>query len=206
MFLNRLTSFKINPRKQTGLIVEINRLLQKYNLEHILDVYLNDGMLPGKFALKRMIKTKAHENAWYERVSNSEINRFSVLHSDFSPHWAWRFFKNNRKMLKPCIDVVQLLSSVSSLSFIDNICCHCHINFVHLLDHCIHDCIYLNRPRAQFLQEISSLSTDLYMYLSMQDKQMQTNLLLGVETPEFFYRSYLIDVKRLNVAVYLLYT
>ena len=113
------------------------------------------------------------------------MNRFSVLHGEFSPHWAWQFSKNNRKMLKPCISVVQLLSSVSSLPFIDNICCHCHRNFANLLDHCIHDCIYHNRPRAQFLQEISSLSTDIYMYLSMQDKQTQTNLLLGVETPEF---------------------
>ena len=188
MFLNRLTSFKINPRKQTGFIVEINRLLQKYNFEHILDAYLNDGTFPGKFAWKRMIKTKAHENArlsWYERVSNPEINRFSVLHSEFSPHWAWQFSKNNRKMLKPCISVVQLLSSVSCLPFIDNICCHCHRNFANLLDHCIHDCVYLSRPRAQFLQEISSLSTDIYMHLSMQDKQTQTNLRLGVETPEF---------------------
>ena len=33
MFLNRLTSFKINQRKQTGVIVEINRLLQKYQLD-----------------------------------------------------------------------------------------------------------------------------------------------------------------------------
>ena len=98
---------------------------------------------------------------------------FSVLHSEFSPHWAWQFSKNNRKMLKPCISVVQLLSNVSCLPFIDNICCHCHRNFANLLDHCIHDCVYLNRPRAQFLQEISSLSTDIYMHLSMQDKQTQ---------------------------------
>ena len=129
-----------------------------------MDAYLNDGTFPGKFAWKRMIKTKAHENArlsWYERVSDPEMNRFSVLHSEFSPHWAWQFSKNNRKMLKPCISVVQLLSSVSSLPFIDKICCHCHRNFANLLDHCIHDCVYLNRPRAQFLQEISSLSTGL---------------------------------------------
>ena len=126
MFLNRLTSFKINPRIQTGFIVEINRLLQKYNLEHILDAYLNDGVFPRKFAWNIIIKT--HENAklsWHERVSNPELNRFSKLHSNFNPHWAWRFSKMNRKMLKPCISVVKLLSSVSSLSFLDNICCHC---------------------------------------------------------------------------------
>ena len=45
--LNRLTSFKINQRKQTGFKVEINRLLQKYQLEHILSAYLQDGVLSG---------------------------------------------------------------------------------------------------------------------------------------------------------------
>ena len=55
--------FKINQRKQTGFIVEINRLLQKYQLEHILSAYLQDVVLSGKFAWRCMINSKAHEHA-----------------------------------------------------------------------------------------------------------------------------------------------
>ena len=40
MFLSRLKSFKINPSKQTGFIVEIDKMLQKYQLSHILSPYL----------------------------------------------------------------------------------------------------------------------------------------------------------------------
>ena len=188
MFLNRLTSFKINPSKQTGFIVEIDRLLQKYDLSHILLAYLQDGVFPGKFAWKHMIKAKVHENArlcWYERVSSPEFYRFNMLHDEFSPHWIWLFSKENRKMLKPCISVVQLVSCVSSLPHVSNICRHCQRCFTNLVDHCIHECIFLNRPRARLFQEIFSLGADIYMHLFMQDKHSQTNLLLGVECPEF---------------------
>ena len=76
MFLYRLTSFNINPNKQTGFIVEIHRILGKYQLDYILHAYLQDGIFPGKLAWKRMVKSKAQENArlsWFERVSGPEF-------------------------------------------------------------------------------------------------------------------------------------
>ena len=63
MLLNRLTSFKINPSKQTGFIIEIDKILQKYQLSHILSSYLQDGVFPGKIAWKRMIKAIVHATA-----------------------------------------------------------------------------------------------------------------------------------------------
>ena len=44
---------------------------------------------------------------------------------------------------------------------------------------------YLNRLRALLLQEIFYLGVDVYMYLNRQDRQTQTNLLLGVVVPKF---------------------
>ena len=46
-------------------------------------------------------------------------------------------------MLKLCISVVQLISCVSSLPHVSNICSHCQRCFTNLVDHCIHECIYL---------------------------------------------------------------
>ena len=178
MFLNRLTSFTINTGKQTGFIVEVDPLLQKYDLSHILLAYLQDGVFPGKFAWKHMIKAKVHENArlgWYERVSSPEFYRFNMLHGEFRPHWIWLFSKENRKMLKPCISVVQLISCVSSLPHVSNICRHCQRCFTNLVDHCIHGCIYLNRSRARLLQEIFSLGADIYIYALVHARQTFIN-------------------------------
>ena len=92
MFLNKLTSFKIIPSKQTVYKVEIDKILQKYQLSHILSSYLQYGVFPGKFAWKRMIKAKVQETAktaWYDRVSNPEFYRFKMLHCEFRPHRLW---------------------------------------------------------------------------------------------------------------------
>ena len=188
MFLNRLMSFKVNPSKQTGFIVEIDKILHKYELGHILSNYVQDGVFPGKFAWKRMIKAKVHEaakTAWYNRVSTPEFQRFKLLHGDFGTHWLWLFSKDNRRLLKPCTSVVQLISCVSSLPHMSNTCENCQCDFTNLVDHCIHECNYLNRQRDRLWRDISFLGPHILMYLLMQDKLTLTNLLLGVESPEF---------------------
>ena len=78
-------------------------------------------------------------------------------------------------MLKPCISVVQLVSCVSSLPHVSNICSHCQRCFTNVVDHCIHECIYLNRPRARLLQEIFSLGADIYIYVLVHARQTFTN-------------------------------
>ena len=86
--------------------------------------------------------------------------------------------------LKPCISVIQLISCVSSLPHVSSTCSNCQGEFTNLVDHCIHECIYLNRQRERFCREIFSLGPDIFMYFHMQDKLTLTNLLLGVESPE----------------------
>ena len=170
MFLNKLMYFKINPSKQTGFIVEIDKILQKYQLSHILSSYLQDGVFPGKIAWKRMIKANVHETtktAWHYRLSNPEFYRFKMLHCKFSPHWSWLFSQDNRRLLKLCISVIQLISCVSSLPHISSTCSNCQGEFTNLVDHCIHECIYLKRQSERFWREIFSLGPDIFMYLHM---------------------------------------
>ena len=125
---------------------------------------------------------------------NTHISIISIVqrifsrksYGDFSPHWIWLFSKENRKRLKPCISVVQLLPCVSSLPHVSNICSHCQRCFTNRVDHSIHECTYLTRPRTRLLQEIFSLGADIYIYVLVHaNKHSQTNLLLGVECPEF---------------------
>ena len=146
MSLNKVMSYRINPSKQTGFIVEIEKILQKYELGHILYTYIQDGVLPGKFAWKRMIKAKVHEAAksdGYNRISIPEIHSFKLLHGQFVTHWLWLFSKDNRRLLKPCTSVVQLIYCVSSLPHISSSCNKCQCDFTNLADHCIHECTIL---------------------------------------------------------------
>ena len=178
-------SFNINPSKQTRFIVEIDKLLQKYELGHILSTYVQDGVFPEKYARKRMIKAKVHEaakTAWYTRVSLPEFYRFKLLHGEFGTHWLWLFSKHNRRLLKPCTSVAQLISCVSSLPHISSSCNKCQCDFTNLVDHCIHECSYLNRHRDRFWWDIFSLGADILMYLLMQDKKSISNIFLGVES------------------------
>ena len=107
-----------------------------------------------------------------------------MLHCEFSPHLLWLFPQDNRRLLKPCMSVIHLISCVSSLPRISSTCSNCQGEFTNLVDHCIHECIYLNRQRERFWWEIFSLGPDIFMYLHMQDKLTLMNLLLGVESPE----------------------
>ena len=183
MFLNRVMSYRINPSKQTGFIVEIEKILQKYELCHILYTYIQDGVFPG------MIKAKVHDakSDWYNPISIPEFYSFKLLHvhGQFGTHWLWLFSKDNRILFKPCTSVVQLISCVSSLPHISSSCNKCQCDFTNLADHCIHECTHLNRLRDTVWRDIFSLGQDILMYLLMQDKLTFTNLLIDAESAEF---------------------
>ena len=57
IFLNKLSSYTINPYKQTGFISDIEKILNNYQLTHVLDMYFSDGIFPGQLAWKRMLNS-----------------------------------------------------------------------------------------------------------------------------------------------------
>ncbi|MCG8077812.1 MAG: hypothetical protein JAY75_16450 [Candidatus Thiodiazotropha taylori] len=188
LFLNRLTTYKIAPAKQMGFIPDIDRLLRKYQLGHILEKYLQDGIFPSKYSWKRIIKVKVHQKAteaWHNRTLTPEFHRFRLVHSEFRTHWLWAFSLENRKFLKPCITMVQLISKLCIINATD-VCNYCHRNYDNIVDHCIHDCLYILRQRHIFWQEILSLGLDVYRYLSMQSKIVLSNIFLGSECQELY--------------------
>ena len=135
-----------------------------------------------------MIKAKVHECAkldWYGRVSNPEFDRFTMTHQSFSLHWLGLFSRENWKLLKPCISVIQLIIGVSSLPIVLQICYHSQRNVSNVIDHCIYICNYVDRYRSRYWREIFSLGADIYTYLCFQDSVTRTNLPLGVESAEF---------------------
>ena len=53
VFLNRLTSFSMKGDNQLGFIPDINKLLYKYGLSHVLEFYKSDNVFPSKFSWKK---------------------------------------------------------------------------------------------------------------------------------------------------------
>jgi len=53
VFNIRLTHFRHLENQSIGFIPDINRILTKYALQHVLDRYLSDGVFPSKCAWKK---------------------------------------------------------------------------------------------------------------------------------------------------------
>ena len=187
IFLNRLLSYKINPYKQTGFIPDIEKILNKYQLTHVLDMYFSDGIFPGQLAWKRMLKSNVKNSAvanWHTRISAPEFSRFKSIHTDFQPNIFWLYSKEKRKLLAPCTSVIQMISNLNNTPYDGNICPCCNLMYENIIDHCIHECLYLNRERAIFWNELSKLDLNVYMFLNIQEPVFLSNIFLGQENLE----------------------
>ena len=185
VFLNRLTSFTTHSNgRQTGFIADIFRLLGKYQLRHVLEAYLESSIFPSKFAWKRILKSTLHESAissWHNRIHTQDFSRFTALHYDYSPHWIWYFLKEHRKLLPHCTSVIQMISSLAEVNSGNKLCIFCEVFYENIVDHCLHDCSYLDNERSEMWQGILSLSLPAYGYLFKQNISFVSNVLLGMK-------------------------
>ena len=82
VFFFRLFSYMTNADRQSGFIPDIIRLLENYQLRHIVYNFLENSTLPSKCHWKRLVKSKIHENvvlAWKNRKLLSDFCRFRSL-------------------------------------------------------------------------------------------------------------------------------
>ena len=182
IFLNRLLSYKINPYKQTGFIPDIEKILNKYQLTHVLDMYFSDGIFPGQLAWKRMLNSNVKNSAvanWHTRIYAPEFSRFKSIQTDFQPNIFWLYSKEKRKLLAPCTSVIQMISNLNNTLYDGNICPCCNLMYENYTDHCIHECLYLNRERAIIWNELSKLDLNVYMFLNIQEPVFLSNIFLG---------------------------
>jgi len=82
----RLTHFQHLDNQSRGFIPDINRILIKYALHHVLDSYLSDGVFPSKCAWKRIIYEKtiqrSNSDLFHECVENYPTCAPLILRSD----------------------------------------------------------------------------------------------------------------------------
>ena len=59
-------------------------------------------------------------------------------------------------------------------------CPQCSTNYDNVVDHCIHDCLFLNLDRSRLWYSIQQLNSDVCTYLRSLDKAFLTMIILGL--------------------------
>ena len=74
-----------------------------------------------------------------------------------------------------------MISSLAEVNSGNKFCIFCEVFYENIVDHCLHDCSYLDNERSEMWQEILSLSLPAYGYLYMQNISFVSNVLLGMK-------------------------
>ncbi|MCG8048280.1 MAG: reverse transcriptase family protein, partial [Candidatus Thiodiazotropha endolucinida] len=181
-FLSRLASYNVYKDIQLGFIPEIVRILDKYDLKYYLDAFLQNNVFPNRLTWKRLVKHRIHSNEinlWQARLSSPELHRFSLLHNEYIPHRFW-IISYEHPRLMPCYkSVVQMIASVSN-NFTDQITCfNCGVLYENIVDHCLHDCLYVEAERLKLWLDIYQLCPEVYAYMRCLDKEDLSLIFLG---------------------------
>ena len=155
VFLFRLLSYMTYPFSgKHGFIPDVMKLLEKYQMLHIVHSFVDTSRFPSK--MPGIAYSKADCSAicsWNSRTLAQEFFRFRIVHPEFQPHWAWYISKRQWKLLSPCTSVIQMTASLTDTRH-NILCTPCDSYYDNIADHCIHECSYLTIDRAKFRQDI----------------------------------------------------
>ena len=101
---------------QHGFIPDVIKLLGKYQILHIVHSFVDTSRFPSKNTWNRLLKGRLHQSAvcsWNSRTLTQEFYHFRIVLPEFQPHWAWYFFKSQRKLLSPFTPVIQMTASLT---------------------------------------------------------------------------------------------
>ena len=101
---------------QHGFIPDVIKLLEKYQMLHIVHSFVDTSRFSSKNAWNRLLKGRLHQSAiysgivehWHKSFIALELFtlNFSLIGRGISP-------KNQRKLLSPCTSVVQMTVSLT---------------------------------------------------------------------------------------------
>ena len=114
LFIRRLCSFIYGSSVPSlGFIPDIITVLKRYNLYNYLDLYLTDGVFPGKIEWKRIVSASILENeqlTWRESMSERiNLDLYSRVHTKLRPLDLWTTAWCNPCYLKPIAGLVNIL-------------------------------------------------------------------------------------------------
>ena len=170
---------------QKGYIPDIFKIMEKYDLTEYFNNYVKTNTFPSKIRWKHLVKRRIHDkeiSSWKTRLSAPEFDRFRLLHTEYSPHVLWISSKENRSYLAASISCVHMIANIVGNPFCNPVSCpKCSTNYDNVVDHCIHDCLFLNLDRSRLWYSIQQLNSDVCTYLRSLDKAFLTMIFLGLD-------------------------
>jgi hypothetical protein len=157
VFVHRLTSFMIFPRKTKGFLPDIYMILGKYNLTSFLIIFYSTGVFPNLSTWKRMVKSTINSSIefdWKNRVlCDKSLNQFLLVHPVFEPCILWHFSRSYRNLHAECTSTFILI------------------------------CRYFSRKYDMRCKSCNLMTNDICIVLSLRAKLWVTlSKLMGIET------------------------
>ena len=112
--------------RSQGFVADIMKILQKYDLQHYLIMYMDTGDFPKEVAWKRLVRNTIHSyqvQRWKnEMVNTPELYFYSVIHHNFKPLDLWYVALRNPIFVRTIANAVNVISGdlpASVMSLVD---------------------------------------------------------------------------------------
>jgi hypothetical protein len=176
-FVHRLINYLNGDKQVIGYIPDMYKLLSKFNLLHVLDVYSVCGTFPEKQAWKNAVKRKVHE--WYVNERNETLQglmsdqHISTVFQGENMCLFWSLCKGNRSMKDACYNAVYILGRLYSYTDIE--CCNkCNELTNKLTLHKIFYCAVNHTTRCDmWLYILNCIGINAYLDYILQDERNQ---------------------------------
>jgi hypothetical protein len=136
LFNSRLLYYENFDKQHHGFIPDIRAILCKYELHHILDQYIAEGLFPVKSVWKTMLRRhvtqKRNVNLFQECSEKYPFLGSTILRSD-GVCGLWTIARNNPELSSLCSKTMRVIGRLTMPAYI-NTCALCNgvnLNIVH---------------------------------------------------------------------------
>ena len=181
-FIYRMTSQFLFQDISCGFISDIFELLRVYDLEYVLNDYMNTGKFVSKYSWKRLINSKLKSCSDGDIMSealNEGLGPFLLLHPEVKPSLFWELGRKYPYMTNACKAVVRLISLWFN-RHTERICLACGESTENYVVHCLLRCDSNSAHRQKMWAGIwDKFGVDVYVSLAGLDNITLLSVFLG---------------------------
>ena len=183
IFLHRLLNFDNQISYQRGFIPDIHRILGKYSLLPVLQLFLENGSFMSKTSWKSLINEKIRELCAAERSQKIQVcpnlNQIIYLRGVDKDYIIWSICKQFPNYLTLAYKAVRMLGSMCSAQWFHN----CYLCGDFILSETVHLLLYctkLNQFRDALWQKLlTRFGIDYFIVLMSHSPERQIELLFS---------------------------
>ena len=184
--MNEISNEPVNYYQSHGFIPDIYRVLHKYDLKYILDIYIRNGMFPSKFAWKALLKKCVFARERLLRLTkfNDDHGVLINLVTQNSNYCSlWIIARSNHKLMPMCKRLMKIISHRVSRNYIVK-CPNCNLLHENIVVHNICFCHTKASKRLNLWNCLISIrGHDGYIDFSLLSPDIQCDRLLQTSLP-----------------------